>query len=111
MLLHNQQEFVNLRMGMLLEKINPDYFWDVRKELLDEILSRKLIIERVFSRGNLAEIDLVSDFYGAETIIGILRSLSYLDPKTLNFISLKFNIPKSKFRCYRRRQSMRRFWD
>jgi hypothetical protein len=97
-------------MGTILEHINPAYFWDVKIELLDEEKSKKLIIERVFSFGNLNEIELVHNFYGEEPIVMILKSLSYIDPKTLNFISLKYNIPKSRFKCHRRRQSMRGFW-
>lgn len=98
-------------MGKLLEKINPVYFWDVRRELLDEIVSRKLIIDRVFSLGNLSEMGQVNDFYGEDTIIRILTSLNYIDPKTLNFISLRYNIPKSKFKCQKRKQSIKKFWD
>jgi hypothetical protein len=98
-------------MGILLENINPVYFWDVRRDQLNESVSRKLIIERVFSLGSLREMNLVHDYYGEETIIRTLTSLAYIDPKTLNYISIKYNVPKSHFKCYKRKRSMKRFWD
>jgi hypothetical protein len=98
-------------MEELLQQINPAYFWDVNIDLLDENKSKKLIIERVFSLGSLHEIDLIHNFYGKETVVMMLKSMAYIDPKTLNYISIKYNVPKSRFKCHRRKQSMRGFWD
>jgi hypothetical protein len=98
-------------MGTLLKFINPVYFWDTDTNILEEYHSKKLIIERVFALGTLKEIQLVMDFYGREEVIQILKSLSYIDPKTLNFISIKFNIQKSAFRCYKKMRLTKRFWD
>ncbi|MDP1621413.1 MAG: hypothetical protein Q8M08_03650 [Bacteroidales bacterium] len=98
-------------MGPLLQQLNPTYFWDVDKATLDEQRSKRLIIERVFSLGSLHEIKLINDFYGRKTIVTVLKTLAYLDPKTLNFISVIYGIPKSRFKCYKRRQSTPEFWD
>ncbi|MEI6885339.1 MAG: hypothetical protein WCO02_12680 [Bacteroidota bacterium] len=98
-------------MGKLVQQLNPVYFWDVDPAKIDEVQSKRLIIERVFSLGNLQEIKLTVDFYGRETVIRTLTTLAYLDPKTLNFISVIYGIPKSRFKCYKRRQSMPKFWD
>jgi len=96
-------------MGQLLQQLNPVYFWDIDSGNMDEQRSKRLIIERVFSLGSLNEIDLITDFYGRGEIIKTLRTLAYLDPKTLNFISVIYGIPKSRFKCYKRRQLMPKF--
>jgi len=98
-------------MGQLLQQINTSYFWDVDPEKMDEQSSKRLIIERIFFLGSLHEISLITDFYGRDEIIKTLKGLAYLDPKTLNFISIIYGIPKSRIRCYKRRQSMPKFWD
>lgn len=40
-------------MGKLVQQLNPVYFWDVDPAKIDETQSKRLIIERVFSLGNL----------------------------------------------------------
>ena len=91
-------------MPGLLAKLNKTYFWDVDPDLLDENKSMKIIIERVMNLGNLREIQLVREFYGDQAIKDTIRSFNYIDPKTLNFLSLLFNIPKKSFKCYSRKQ-------
>jgi len=98
-------------MGKLVRQLNPAYFWDVDPAKVDEEKSRRLIIERVFSLGTLHEIELIAGFYGRDTIVETLTTLAWLDPKTLNFISVTYGIPKSRFRCYKRRLSMPKSWD
>ncbi len=98
-------------MGTLLGQLNPVYFWDVNTAAMDEQSSKRLIITRVFERGSLHEIQLIHDFYGRETIIATLTRQAYIDPKTLNFVSVIYCVPKSKFKCYRRKRSMQGFWD
>lgn len=88
----------------ILSDINQSYFWDVDLNTLDEVKSKRLIIERVVTLGNLNELKLLVDFYGKKEIINTLRKLNYLDPKTLNFIARIFNIPKSSFKCFTRKQ-------
>ncbi len=97
-------------MGTLLGQLNPVYFWDVYSAALDEQASKRLIITRVFERGSLHEIRLIHDFYGRDTIIATLTRQTYIDPKTHNFVSVIYGVPKSKFKCYRRKRSMQGFW-
>lgn len=98
-------------MAALLEKINKVYFWDTDFSKLDEIQSKRIIIERVINYGNLHEIEHIKSFYGIKEIISILCNLNYIDPKTLNFISLMFRIPKSRFKCYTRKQLTHQPWS
>jgi hypothetical protein len=73
-------------MTEFLEQQNKAYFLDIDPDRLDEIKSRKLIIERVMNYGNLDEIKLVKRYYWDKEIRKIVRNLNYFDPKTLNFI-------------------------
>lgn len=98
-------------MSELLENLNKAYFWDTDFNRLDEEKSRRLIIERVMNYGNLREIQLLKSFYGTEEIISILCQLNYIDPKTLNFLSLYFHVPKTKFKCYTKRQLTPQPWN
>lgn len=95
----------------ILSKINPQYFWDVNINRLDESKSRRLIIERVFSLGTLIEMKLLVNHYGKAEITKIIKSLNYLDPKTLNFVSRVFNLPKKELVCYIRKQSTPQHWN
>lgn len=97
-------------MPGLLQQIDKAYFWDTDPLLLDENKSKKIIIERVMNYGNMFEIQKIKEFYGVKEIKETLCKLNYIDPKTLNFISLLFHIPKTKFKCYIRKQSTNQRW-
>jgi len=92
-------------MQELLKQLNKTYFWDINPEFLDHQKSRKIIIERIMNLGNLEEIKSVRNYYGDEVIKDTIINLNYIDPKTLNFLSLLFDIPKNKFKCHIRKQS------
>jgi len=98
-------------MSGLLKKLNKTYFWDIDPGLLDENKSKRIIIERVMNYGNLREIKLILSHYGKEEVKKTVCNLNYIDPKTLNFLSLLFNIPKSEFKCYIRKQSTSQPWS
>lgn len=98
-------------MPALIEQLNKAYFWDVEIKKLDEEKSKRLIIERVINFGTLDEIKLIKEFYGIKSITSTLCNLNYIDPKTLNFVSQLFHIPKTKFKCYTREQLTRQPWN
>jgi len=98
-------------MPTLTEQLNKAYFWDTDTGQLDARQSKRLIIERIINFGNLREIQLIKEFYGIKEIKSTLCDLNYIDPKTLNFISLLFHIPKTKFKCYIRKQSTVQHWN
>ncbi len=93
-----------------VQQLNQSYFWDVDYSRLDPVRSKRLIIEHIFTLGNLQEIKTVSGFYGKQEVIKTLCALNYLDPKNLNFVSFLFKIPKKSFKCYQRRQSTVQHW-
>jgi hypothetical protein len=98
-------------MQRLLKQLNKTYFWDINPEFLDDQKSRRIIIERIMNLGNLDEIKLVRKYYGDEVVKDTVTNLNYIDPKTLNFLSLLFDIPKNKFKCYTRKQSNVQHWN
>lgn len=95
----------------IVKALNPVYFWDVDAGNLYAQKSKRLIIERVFSLGNLKEIKMLIDFYGEKQIIDALCKMNYLDPKTLNFVSKLFKTPLEQFKCYTKAQLTRPLWN
>lgn len=89
----------------IFEQLNPTHFWDVNISVLGPHAAKRLIIERVFTRGELNEIKSVLEYYGEEQVLQTLYTLPFLEPKNLNFISKFFNKPRKEFRCYHRKQS------
>ena len=98
-------------MSTFLEQLNKVYFWDIDLLKIDEIYSKRLIIERILNYGNLQEIQLIIKQYGEKEIKKTVCDLNYIDPKTLNFISMLFHIPKVKFRYYIREQLTNQHWS
>jgi hypothetical protein len=97
--------------NLLISRLNPRYFWDVDVAGLNAASDRRLVIERVFSMGEVDEMHQVTLFYGEKVVLEVLSNLSYIDTKTLNFISKLFNKPRKEFRCYTRMQSRPLHWS
>ena len=95
----------------LISNLNPRYFWDVDFPSLNEISSGRLIIERVFSLGELHEMNQVIHFYGEKKVVEVLCNLPCLDPKTLNFITKLFHKPREEFRCYKQMLLKPQHWS
>jgi len=66
-------------------EIRDHLFWDVSKEKLDPEKNKKLIVERVLTRGNRDEVAGLLCFYGRDKIRDLIEELSDLDLRTLNF--------------------------
>ena len=90
--------------------IRKELFWDVDPRILDEDKNKRLIIERVINLGNFHELKSLIQHYGKKEVVKIICNLNYIDPKTLNFVSLVFDIPKTKFKCYTRNRSIDQPW-
>jgi hypothetical protein len=90
--------------------LRNELFWDVNPETLSLDQHRGLVIERVFSLGNLKELEFVIHYYGWDTVREELMKVGYLDPKTFEFATKMFQIPKSRMRCYIRKQSRSLYW-
>ncbi len=86
-------------------------FWDIDFNSLDEIKNRRLIIERVFAMGDIHEVKEIMRFYGLRTIKKEVVNAGDFDNKTLAWLSIFLNIPKTKFKCYIKRQSNQAHWN
>lgn len=80
-------------------------FWDLDPSKMDAWKNRRIIIERVFTLGNLDELKFIFKHYGSETIRKEIVRAGNLDKKTLQFASDLLKIPKEEFRCYRQQRS------
>lgn len=96
---------------MLSLNISKNLFWDVDTSKIDDIQNKRLIIERVFTMGDLQDVVAVIQFYGLKTVKHELMNAGYLDNKTLSWVSNFFNIPKSKFKCFTKKQSTQIHWS
>lgn len=88
-----------------------ELFWDIEISNSDALTSKRLIIERVLNFGTIEEWQYLLHFYGIELIKSEIVEAGWLDPKTLHFASTYLKIPKSKFKCYKRKRSHPVFWD
>ena len=86
-------------------------FWDIDMKNFDNHRNRRLIIERVFTHGDLDELKKIICFYGIETIREEIIKAGNLDKKTLAWASIYLDIPKTHFRCYIKRQSQKMPWN
>jgi hypothetical protein len=80
-------------------------FWDSDASQLDISKSKLYIIERVLTRGNFNDFKKMLSLYPLKEIKLHVVKIKDLDPKTLNFCSFYFDIPKEKFECY-----MKPYW-
>ncbi len=81
-------------------KLNKDLFWDVDFKTLDFDKHKEYIIGRVLNQGDLDDFNQLRDYYGLPMIKQVACRIKYLDEKSLNFYSLIFNLPKSRFLCF-----------
>jgi hypothetical protein len=83
-------------------RLRKSLFWDVPSHSLDLERNRRLILERVFSRGNIEEFRSVNQYYTRDEIRESVKKIGYLDNKTLHFISKIYQIKSADFKCYKK---------
>jgi hypothetical protein len=77
-------------------------FWDVPVSALDLDRNRRLILERVFSRGNIEDFQTINQYYTKDEIREAVKKIGYLDNKTLHFISRTYKVKPVEFKCYKK---------
>lgn len=83
-------------------RLRQSLFWDVPPQTLDLDKNKRLILERVFSRGNIDEFRSINQCYSREEIREAVKRIGYLDKKTLHFLSKTYQIKPSDFICYKK---------
>jgi hypothetical protein len=80
-------------------------FWDVDYDALDFDARTAFVIERVFGRGDVADIRNARRYYGDDLVAQVLLNAKYLPLQTLYLASAILDKPLNEFRCYTSRQS------
>ncbi|MFO7933221.1 MAG: hypothetical protein R6U78_03975 [Bacteroidales bacterium] len=94
----DNQHIILKRQGREL-RLRKSLFWDLPENKPSADKNRRLIMERVFTRGTLNEFRGLEKFYTTAEIRNIVVKIGSLDPKTLNFIAKAYQIPLSDFKC------------
>lgn len=81
-------------------RLRKSLFWDVKPGEIEPERNRRMILERVFSRGNLHEFRAIQDLYSEDEIKSTIVQIGTLDKKTHTFLSKNYCIPISDFKCY-----------
>jgi len=91
-------------MENVLQNLRKSIFWDV--ELKASTLKKfpRFVIVRVFERGDVSDIRLIRRFYGDGFIKKEIVKAKYIEPETFNFLSVIYNIPQKRFKCYSQTQ-------
>jgi len=90
-----------MESNKFLGRLSQYLFWDFDINMLDPNIDKKLILERVFSRGTENDEKEVFRYYGKNAIKDCILNIKYFDKKTLNYLSIVFNVSKEKFKCYK----------
>jgi hypothetical protein len=77
-------------------------FWDIDMRKLDYESRASFILERVFTMGIQEDEWEINKYYGKERIRKEVVKCKLLDKKTMNYLSVFYEIPKKEFACYRK---------
>ena len=75
---------------------SKNLFWDCLLDDIDLKKNKGYVIERVMTRGQLNDFNILLGLYTREEIVQGLTKVRGLDPKTAHFCSWYFNIPSSE---------------
>jgi len=95
---------MNSQFSILNSQFNNRLFWDTDPASLDPEIHKSYIIPRVVDYGDWEDVKILFRVYDKDTIKDVLLRAPYLDRKTISFFSALFNLPKTDFRAYERRQ-------
>lgn len=85
-------------------------FWDVPFEKIDFEKQARFVIEKVFNYGSWNDQIAIIKYYGIEKIKEEIVQVLYFRNPVLAFLSTYFNIPKSAFKCYTQKLSLKQPW-
>lgn len=85
-------------------------FWDVDFNHIEYDKRVRFVIERVFSRGDVADIRQCRRYYGDEKIRDILTTAKWLSKPTVYLAVAVLNNKLSDFKCYRQAQLNPQLW-
>jgi hypothetical protein len=68
-------------------------FWDTPLEMIDTVLHKKYIIERVLVKRTLKDFYCLIKMYSKDEIVTAIKESKVLDKKTVNFCTYYFKVP------------------
>lgn len=92
-------------MQNLKPKLPKRIFWDVNFDKIDYQKSKRFVIERVFERGDVAEVREIRSFYGDELIKKEITQVQWLSEETVYLCCAIFNLEPKDFLCFILRRS------
>jgi hypothetical protein len=92
-------------------KINPSLLWEYDLTKFDFQQMREVVVQRVVERGWPMDWYAALNLYGEEGMKTAIKALPYLNDKDMNFVSVIFDIPLSKLKCYERKRSHQAHWN
>jgi len=98
-MLNSNSNCIELRDNRKEIRLRRSLFWDIPEKVINLQKHKRLIIERVFSRGNIEELRQIMHYYPEDEIRKIVVKIRSLDKKTHNFISRTYRIKPEEFRC------------
>ncbi len=91
-------------------KYRKQLFWDVDVSTIDSEKNGRFIIERIVPRGRYSEFESMNKFYSFDRIKSELIRIRTMDPKTHNFCSVFYEIPKNDFKCSTTKPLSQKHW-
>lgn len=99
-MLNPDTKYITLNEGAREITLRRSLFWDIPDGGINLERNKRLIIERVFSRGNIEEFKQINRVYSDNQIKQIVVQIGSFDRKTINFISKSYQINSKDFRCF-----------
>jgi hypothetical protein len=84
-------------------EINERLLWDANLEEVDAYKNASTIVSRVLSRGDLADIRAVLNFYNVNQIIEACKASVTIGKREVNFIAAYFDIDIKELECSERK--------
>ena len=98
-----------MKKDIFLSKLSKYLFWDYNIDILNPNNDINLILERVFTLGTESDEKITFEYYNINNIKESVTNIKFFDRKTLNYLSVVLNIPKEKFKCYKKSLSQTPF--
>jgi hypothetical protein len=82
-----------MKSPALTDQLSAFLFWDTDPAKVNPETHKQFIIPRVMDRGTLADVKMVWNYYGEETIKQTLLDTAALGNKTIAFFANQFSLP------------------
>lgn len=91
--------------------IDPSLLWEYNLKEFDFQQMRNLVVQRVIERGWPADWWAILNLYGENGVKEAIKVIPYLNDMDMNFVSVAFDIPFEKMKCYERKRSRPQHWN